>query len=81
MSKLVVDTDSLVEVSQRHGGMQNLMGKLNAGVENLQDALSVDIPDVHFEQETVGNAESDNVPSALVDQIVAERVSALMGKK
>ena len=81
MSKLVVDTDSLVEVSQRHGGVQNLLGKLNAETEHLQEELAVDIPSLQFEDDGAANAESETVPSALVDQIVAERVSALMNKK
>ena len=73
MSKLVVDTDSLVEVSQRHGGIQNLVEKLNVG-ENLQEELSVNLPEVH----SVPSSEATSVPSALVDQIVNERVNAIM---
>ena len=76
MSKLVVDTDSLVEVSQRHGGIQNLVDKLNVG-DQMTEELSVDLPEVN----SVPSSTSSSVPSALVDQIVKERVSALMEKE
>lgn len=76
MSKLVVDTDSLVEVSQRHGGIQNLVEKLNVG-DQMTEELSVNLPEVN----NVPSTTSSSVPSSLVDQIVKERVSALMEKE
>ena len=79
MSKLVVDTDSLVEVSQRHGGIQNLVEKLNVG-DQMTEELSVDLPEVNSVPSSTSST-SSSVPSALVDQIVKERVSALMEKE
>ena len=75
MSKIVVDTDSLVEVSKRHGGVQNLVSQL-ASAANPQESLTVDLPST--EVSSAVTPEAGGVPSAMIDQIVAERVTALM---
>ena len=76
MSKIVVDTDSLVEASQRHGGVQNLVDKLSS-VANPQENLSIDLPTAETSS-AVAPPASGGIPSAMIDQIVAERVTALM---
>lgn len=75
MSKIVVDTDSLVEVSKRHGGVQNLVSQITSAV-NPQEGLSVDLPSTEVTSAVA--PETGRVPSAMIDQIVAERVTALM---
>ena len=75
MSKIVVDTDSLVEVSKRHGGVQNLVSQITSAV-NPQEGLSVDLPSTEVTSAVA--PETGGVPSAMIDQIVAERVTALM---
>ena len=75
MSKIVVDTDSLVEVSKRHGGVQNLVSQL-ASAANPQEGLAVDLPSTEVTSAVA--PETGGVPSAMIDQIVAERVTALM---
>lgn len=77
MSKIVVDTDSLVEVSKRHGGVQNLVSQITSAV-NPQEGLSVDLPSTEVTSAVA--PETGGVPSAMIDQIVAERVTALMDK-
>ena len=69
MSKVVVDTTSLVAAAEKHGGISELVSTVvNQTAPALKEALA-DNTEVNFSPDT-----NEAVPSDMVDRIVQQRL-------